>query len=45
MKKLSVLIVHGFKPDHLTTLDDFSEDITIYRERARTLEEVAAAMD
>ena len=45
MEKLSVLIVHGFKPDHLTTLDDLSEDITISSERARTPEEVAGALD
>lgn len=43
--KLHVLIVHGFKEEHLGTLDAFSGKITLYRERARTQEEVAEALD
>jgi phosphoglycerate dehydrogenase-like enzyme len=45
MKKLQILMVHGFKEEHLNTLDAFSEKITLYRERARTPEEVAVALD
>lgn len=45
MKKLQILMVHGFKEEHCGTLDAFSEKITLYRERARTQEEVTVVLD
>jgi phosphoglycerate dehydrogenase-like enzyme len=45
MKKIPVLIVHGFKQKHLDTIGDISEKIRVYRERARTPEEVVAMLD
>jgi len=45
MKKLQILMVHGFKEEHLGTLDAFSEKIELYRKKAGTPEEVAVALD
>ncbi|MBN2515157.1 MAG: D-2-hydroxyacid dehydrogenase [Deltaproteobacteria bacterium] len=45
MKKLHVLVVYGFKEEHLDIIGDFSEKINVYRERARTSEDVAVALD
>jgi len=45
MKKLQILMTHGFKEEHLGALVAFSEKVTLYRERARTPEEVAVALD